>query len=103
MLLHMPHRGYLVYSHDIILTVLSFYISLYLRLGDGLFAYFSTETLIVGGALFGTIAAGVYLYQDLYRGVWRYASLNDLLAITRAVTLVVLLFLLIMFLQNIII
>jgi FlaA1/EpsC-like NDP-sugar epimerase len=96
--LHMPHRGYLVYSHDIILTILSFYISLYLRLGDGLLAYFSLVTLIVGGALFGIIAAGVYLYQDLYRGVWRYASLNDLLAITRAVTLVVLLFLLVMFL-----
>jgi len=96
--LHMPHRGYLVYSHDIILTVFSFYISLYLRLGDGLFAYFSTETLVFGGALFGIIAAGVYLYQDLYRGVWRYASLNDLLAITRAVTLVILLFLLVMFL-----
>ncbi len=96
--LHMPHRGYLVYSHDIILTVLSFYISLYLRLGDGLLAYFSLETLFFGGALFGIIAAGVYLYQDLYRGVWRYASLNDLLAITRAVTLVVLLFLLVMFL-----
>ena len=86
--LRMPHRGYLVYSHDIILTVLSFYISLYLRLGDRLLDFFSIETLIVGGTLFGTIAAGVYLYHDLYRGVWRYASLNDLLAITRAVTLV---------------
>jgi O-antigen biosynthesis protein WbqV len=96
----MPHRGYLVYSHDIILTVLSFYVSLYLRLGDGLLAYFTLETLAFGGALFGIIAAGVYLYQDLYRGVWRYASLNDLIAITRAVSLVILLFLLAMFLWS---
>jgi O-antigen biosynthesis protein WbqV len=96
----MPHRGYLVYSHDIILTVLSFYISLYLRLGDGFLTFFSLEVLIFGGALFGTIAAGVYLYQDLYRGVWRYASLNDLIAITRAVTLVILFFLLAMFLWS---
>ena len=94
----MPHRGYLVYSHDIVLTVLSFYVSLYLRLGDGLLTFFSLEILVFGGALFGIIAAGVYLYQDLYRGVWRYASLNDLIAITRAVTLVVLLFLLAIFL-----
>jgi FlaA1/EpsC-like NDP-sugar epimerase len=98
--LRMPHRGYLVYSHDIILTVLSFYVSLYLRLGDGLLAYFTLETLAFGGALFGIIAAGVYLYQDLYRGVWRYASLNDLIAITRAVSLVILLFLLAMFLWS---
>ena len=90
--LRMPHRGYLIYSHDIILTVLSFYVSLYLRLGDRLLSFYSMETLAFGGALFGIIAAGVYLYQDLYRGVWRYASLNDLIAITRAVTLVVLLF-----------
>jgi FlaA1/EpsC-like NDP-sugar epimerase len=96
--LRMPHRGYLIYSHDIILTVLSFYVSLYLRLGDRLLSFYSMETLAFGGALFGIIAAGVYLYQDLYRGVWRYASLNDLIAITRAVTLVVLLFLLVMFL-----
>tara|TARA_B100000674_G_scaffold498986_1_gene540809 strand:+ start:2564 stop:4414 length:1851 start_codon:yes stop_codon:yes gene_type:complete len=80
------------------MTVLSFYISLYLRLGEVFLDYFSLETLIFGGALFGIISAGVYLYQDLYRGVWRYASLNDLIAITHAVTLVVLIFLLIMFL-----
>ena len=96
--MRITHRGYLVYSHDVIMTVLSFYISLYLRLGDELLGYFSTDTLAFGGALFGIISAGVYLYQDLYRGVWRYASLNDLIAITRAVTLVVLIFLLIMFL-----
>ena len=96
--MRITHRGYLVYSHDIIMTVLSFYISLYLRLGDQLLGYFSPETLVFGGALFGIISAGVYLYQDLYRGVWRYASLNDLIAITRAVTLVVLIFLLVLFL-----
>jgi O-antigen biosynthesis protein WbqV len=96
--MRITHRGYLVYSHDIIMTVLSFYISLYLRLGDQILGYFSPETLVFGGALFGIISAGVYLYQDLYRGVWRYASLNDLIAITRAVTLVVLIFLLVLFL-----
>ena len=38
------------------------------------------------------------MYLNLYRGVWRYASINDLLAIIRAVTLVTLIFLLVMFL-----
>lgn len=96
--MRITHRGYLVYSHDIIMTVLSFYVSLYLRLGEVTLDYFSSETLVFSGALFGVISAGVYLYQDLYRGVWRYASLNDLIAITHAVTLVVLIFLLVMFL-----
>lgn len=100
MSVRMPHRGYLVYSHDIAMSVLSFYVSLYLRLGDSFLYFFPTETLILGGALFGAIAAGIYLYLDLYRGVWRYASLNDLIAITRAVTLVIMIFLLAMFLWS---
>ena len=100
MLSRMPHRGYLVYSHDVILTVLSFYVSLYLRLGEKLFSFYPLETLLFSGLLFGFIAAIVFLHQGLYRGVWRYASLNDLIAITRAVTLVILLFLLVMFLWS---
>lgn len=96
----MPHRGYLVYTHDLVLTALSFYVSLYLRLGERVTSFYSTETLLIGGALFTLIAAGAYLYLDLYRGVWRYASINDLIAITKAVTLVILLFLLIMFLWS---
>ncbi|NQU56694.1 MAG: polysaccharide biosynthesis protein, partial [Rhodospirillales bacterium] len=94
----MPHRGYLVYAHDIAMTVISFYASIYLRLGERLDTFIPTDTLLMAGALFGLIAAGVYMYLDLYRGVWRYASINDLFAITRAVTLVILIFLLAMFL-----
>jgi len=97
--LRMPHRGYLVYTHDIIMTVISFYASLYLRLGERLDAFLPAETLLIAGSLFTLIAAGVYMYLDLYRGVWRYASINDLFAITRAVTLVILIFLLAMFLS----
>ena len=36
----------------------------------------------------------------LYGGVWRYASLNDLLAITKSASLVILIFLPMMFLLN---
>jgi FlaA1/EpsC-like NDP-sugar epimerase len=95
-----PHRGYLVYAHDITMTVISFYASIYLRLGERFDAFFPADTLLMAGALFGLIAAGVYMYLDLYRGVWRYASINDLFAITRAVTLVILIFLLAMFLWS---
>ncbi len=97
---HMPHRGYLVYAHDVTMTVISFYASLYLRLGERLTSFLPIDTLLLAGALFGIIAAGVYMYLDLYRGVWRYASINDLFAITRAATLVILLFLLAMFLWS---
>ena len=53
-----PHRGYLVYAHDIIMTVISFYASIYLRLGERFDTFFTTETLLLAGGLFGLIAAG---------------------------------------------
>ena len=40
----------------------------------------------------------VFWLANMYRGVWRYASLNDLLAIIKVVTLVVLIFLPLLFL-----
>ena len=93
-----PPRGYFVYAHDIFMAILSFYVSLYLRLGDAVTIYYSWETLIEGGLIYGFTAACVFYYMALYRGVWRYASVNDLMAITRAVSLVILVFLLVMFL-----
>ncbi len=95
-----PRRGYYVYGHDIFMATASLYVSLYLRLGENFVNYFADNTLIVAGLVFGLIAAGVFHYRGLYRGVWRYASINDLIAITRAVTLVILLFLAVMFLWS---
>src|SRR5690606_27535620 len=39
----------------------------------------------------------VFRVSDMYRGVWRYASLNDLFTITKAATLTILVFLVLMF------
>ncbi len=95
-----PRRGYYVYGHDIFMATASLYVSLYLRLGEGFVDYFRGNTLLVAGLVFGVISAGVFHYRGLYRGVWRYASINDLIAITRAVTFVILLFLAVMFLWS---
>jgi FlaA1/EpsC-like NDP-sugar epimerase len=91
-----PARGLIVFTHDIFMATVSFLAALYLRIGDGIFDY-PTEILIQGAGVFVVIAAGVFWHMDLYRGVWRYASLNDLLAITRSTTLIILIFLLVMF------
>jgi len=80
------------------MAAVSFAISLYLRLGEDFFFYSTAETLTRAGMIFTAIAALVFLSMGLYRGVWRYASLNDLLAIARSATLVVMTFLLVMFL-----
>jgi FlaA1/EpsC-like NDP-sugar epimerase len=79
------------------MAALSFLISWWLRLGDSLFLY-NAPVFWQGTVAFTVVAAVVFLFMGLYRGVWMYASLNDLMAITRATTLAILIFLLVMFL-----
>ena len=90
-------RGLIAYGHDIVMSGVAFWLALYLRLGDDMPSYVD-DRMIQAGVLFTLTCAVVFWFSSLYRGVWRYASIKDLLAITRAVTAAVLLFLLVMFL-----
>jgi len=92
-------RGLIVYASDIIMSGLAFAIAIYLRLGDEPWLI-AIDPMIQAGVLFMVISAVVFFFSGLYRGVWRYASMNDLMAITKAVTVAVLAFLLILFLWN---
>ncbi len=95
-----PSRGHIVYLHDIFMAGLSFFASLYLRMGDEMWTRYAPQNLWLGMALFALVAAVVFWSLKLYGGIWRYASLNDLLAITRAATLTVLIFFPLMFLTT---
>lgn len=96
MLTRINTRGAIAYAHDIVMAAVAFAVSMYLRVGDLVLLY-PSEVLIQGTVTFTIIAAVVFRFMGLYRGVWRYASLSDLMAITRAVTLVILVFLAVMF------
>ena len=96
-LFSLTRRSFLVFTHDVVITFVAFIASLYLRVGE-LFIYYSQEFILTGATAITLIAAAVYFLSGLYRGVWRYASLNDLLAIVRAVTITTLIFILILFL-----
>jgi FlaA1/EpsC-like NDP-sugar epimerase len=89
-------RGLIAYAHDIIMTALSFGISVYLRIGDDI-QWFPRDRLLVGGLTLTAIGAVVYWRAGLYRGVWKYASVPDLTAIAKAVSLTLLVFLFAMF------
>jgi FlaA1/EpsC-like NDP-sugar epimerase len=80
----------MAYAHDIVMAALSFVLSLYLRVGGGIANY--TTVLIYGTLLMAVVAGGVFWSLRLYRGIWRYASVNDLLALTKATTIVILIF-----------
>ncbi len=81
-----------MFIHDVVMTALSFVLSLYLRLGDEWYKL-SYSWIIFNTVLFTLCAAVVFRFMGLYRGLWRYASLNDLIAITKAVVLIMVVYL----------
>ena len=89
-------RARIAYAHDIVMAAASFVLSLLLRLGGDLYWY-PLDQLVLSTAIFTGVAAAVFWSMRMYRGVWRYASLNDLLTITRAVSLAILVFFVLMF------
>ncbi len=92
-------RAQIAYLHDVFMAGLSFVLSLYLRVGDA-FVWYVDELLLLGTTLFTAVAAAVFASMKLYRGVWRYASLNDMTAIAKAASLTILIFVPAMFLVN---
>ena len=90
-------RAATAYTHDIVMAAISFWLSFYLRVGDDI-AHYSHELIWSYDLAFAATAAGVFYASGLYRGIWRYASLPDLIGLARAVTLVVLIYFPLMFL-----
>ncbi len=93
-------RIHIAYGHDISMAAASVFASLYLRLGNDLFHAYSADFIIRNIVIFTLVAAAVFWPFGLYRGVWRYASMNDLLQIVKAVTLVVLISALVVFIAT---
>jgi FlaA1/EpsC-like NDP-sugar epimerase len=85
-------RARIALAHDTFMAAVSLPLALYLRIGDDI-QLFSTGFLIAASLGFAVLAMTVFLYSKMYRGIWRYASIDDLLAITKAVTVAILVFL----------
>jgi FlaA1/EpsC-like NDP-sugar epimerase len=92
-------RARIAFAHDTVVAAISFVAALYLRVGGDL-DYFALDFVVLATALYTVIAAAVFWVMRLYAGVWRYASIEDLVAIIRAATIVVLIFLAAMFLVS---
>ncbi len=94
---HRLSRQSVAFIHDLAMAALSFLVALALRLGlDPLFTMPADTWLAL--LLFTLVCGIVFWRAGLYRGIWRYASLNDLVSIVRAVTLALLVFLPVTFL-----
>ena len=71
------NKANLVYLHDIFLTAVCFNLSIFLRLGSDFYSI-PNSIIIYGTLLITLIGATVYRLTGLYKGIWRYASINDL-------------------------
>ncbi|MGJ3259847.1 MAG: polysaccharide biosynthesis protein [Rhodospirillales bacterium] len=89
-------RGLIAFGHDIVMAGVSFIIAMYLRVGATDYRL-QPELLAEGAVAMILIGAAVFWVSGLYRGVWRYASMDDLMAITRAATVTMLAFMVVMF------
>ena len=82
----------------------SLVLAYYLRLGDAAFDGRMLEArikiFIYGVPAFMAVAGAHFLVFGLYRGIWRYTSLSDLVAILKATTLAILVFLPLLFLTD---
>jgi FlaA1/EpsC-like NDP-sugar epimerase len=92
-------RAKIAFAHDLTMAALSFVVALYLRVG-GDFDYFATGFVIQATATYTVIAGVVFWAMRLYAGVWRYASVEDLLTIIKTVSVIGLVFFAAMFLAS---
>ncbi len=90
------NRAYVAFAHDVIMAAVAFVLSMYLRVGDAII-YYDMQMLVLGTIVFTLVSASVFWSMRMYRGVWRYASLPDLITITKSASLAVLIFVVIMF------
>lgn len=96
---HKLKRYQAIYLHDLFVASLSLPIALYLRLGDEIVRSLWPEILFATVA-FAAVAAATFSIFGMYRRVWRYASMSDLILVVKCATVAILVFFPIMFLVN---
>ncbi len=95
-MLRFIQRSHIAFVHDIFMAALSFPLALYLRVGGGV-VYYAPQNILFSSGIFTLIAALSFWYFGLYRGIWRYASLNDVIRIAKAVSVAVAVLFLVLF------
>jgi len=89
-------RSAAILGHDVVMAAVSFLLSLYLRLGEGIW-WWPRQVVETGLVAFTLTALAVLLVVRLDTAVWRYTSIGDLVRIVRAVVFILAGFLVVQF------
>src|SRR3546814_11582105 len=89
-------RSAAILAHDLVMAAASFLLSLYMRLGDGIW-WWPEQVVVTGLVAFTVSAAAVFLVVRPDTAAWRYPSVGDLAKIVRAVLLYLPAFLVVQF------
>ena len=81
-------RALVTLAHDVVMTGAAFVLSMYLRIGSDIATY-PRQPIIEHTLGFAVIGAVVFWATRLYRADWRYFSMPDVVALVRAVTIVI--------------
>ncbi len=90
------NRSFLTLIHDIFIVILSLQVSIFLRLGEEI-SQISTPAIALNTFLYVLFGISIFLGKHIYRGMWRYSSLGDLVSISLSVTYITLLYISVMF------
>lgn len=95
------NRTYLAFSHDLIMAALSLLIAFYLRVGSDIYyKQVFWPVLAYSIPLYAITAAITFRAVGMYKGIWRYASIPDLVAIGKGVTISLGLFIILLFITT---
>lgn len=84
-------RRAIILTHDTLMAALSFVLAMLLRAPE-VWTPENTYALVLGTGIFASLAAVVFFSLSLHKSVWRWSSTADQMAVVRAATLAVFLF-----------
>jgi FlaA1/EpsC-like NDP-sugar epimerase len=93
------NRRLFAFLHDLAMAAFAFWLALDFRVG-GDFTILPLHDAVIASVLFTVTCGVVFLLNGLYRSIWVFASLRDLLEILRASTMAVAVFLALAFLTT---
>lgn len=93
------NRRGLAFGHDTVMAAVAFFLAVWLRMGNDI-GLLPAGAVIISLLLFTATCAAVFWVSGLYRSIWAFASLRDLMEILRAVTIAVVIFVILAFLTT---